>query len=43
VFDPNGDLIRELLDRLPASVGGRLVLIDPDEKRARPRIGTDGL
>jgi len=34
VFDPKGDLIRDLLDRLPASVGGRLVLIDPDEKAA---------
>lgn len=34
VFDPKGDLIRDLLDRLPASVGNRLVLIDPDEKAA---------
>ena len=34
VFDPKGDLIRDLLDRLPASVGRRLVLIDPDEKAA---------
>jgi hypothetical protein len=34
VFDPKGDLIRDLLDRLPASVGGRLVVIDPDEKQA---------
>jgi len=34
VFDPKGDLIRDLLDRLPTSVGNRLVLIDPDEKAA---------
>jgi hypothetical protein len=35
VFDPSkGDLIRDLLDRLPASVARRLVLIDPDEKDA---------
>ncbi|MFC0530240.1 type IV secretory system conjugative DNA transfer family protein [Phytohabitans kaempferiae] len=34
VFDPKGDLTRDLLDRLPASVGSRLVLIDPDEKAA---------
>ena len=34
VFDPKGDLIRDLLDRLPASVSNRLVLIDPDEKQA---------
>jgi hypothetical protein len=34
VFDPKGDLVRDLLARLPASVAGRLVLIDPDEKAA---------
>jgi hypothetical protein len=34
VFDPKGDLIRDLLARLPASAAGRLVLIDPDEKTA---------
>jgi hypothetical protein len=34
VFDPKGDLIRDLLHRLPASAAGRLVLIDPDEKQA---------
>lgn len=38
VFDPKGDLIRGLLDRLPASVAGRLVLIDPDEKQAPPAL-----
>jgi hypothetical protein len=39
VFDPSkGDLIRDLLDRLPASCGRRLVLIDPDETDAPPAI-----
>ncbi|HZM74826.1 MAG TPA: hypothetical protein VFC19_03820 [Candidatus Limnocylindrales bacterium] len=31
VFDPKGDLTRDLLDRLPPETGQRLVLIDPDE------------
>lgn len=34
VIEPRGDLIRDLLDRLPASAGDRLVLIDPDETHA---------
>jgi hypothetical protein len=34
VFDPKGDLIRDLLARLPASVADRLVLVDPDEHAA---------
>ncbi len=34
VFDPKGDMVRDLLDRLPASMAGRLVLIDPDEHEA---------
>ncbi|BCJ51786.1 hypothetical protein Asp14428_32610 [Actinoplanes sp. NBRC 14428] len=38
-FDPaKGDLIRDLLDRLPKSAGDRLVLIDPDERHAPPAI-----
>ncbi|GIF16878.1 type IV secretory system conjugative DNA transfer family protein [Actinoplanes teichomyceticus] len=38
-FDPaKGDLIRDLLDRLPESAGDRLVLIDPDERHAPPAI-----
>jgi len=36
VLDPKGDLIRDLLDRLPASCADRLVLIDPDEHDAAP-------
>ncbi len=38
VFDPKGDLVRDLLDRLPPGVGGRLVVIDPDEKQAPPAL-----
>jgi hypothetical protein len=39
VFDPSkGDLIRDLLDRLPADCGDRLVLIDPDETTAPPAL-----
>jgi hypothetical protein len=38
VFDPKGDLIRDLLARLPAGVGGRLVVIDPDEREAPPAL-----
>jgi len=34
VIDPKGDLINDLLDRLPASMAGRLVLIDPAETTA---------
>ncbi|WP_255597856.1 type IV secretory system conjugative DNA transfer family protein [Micromonospora sp. RL09-050-HVF-A] len=38
-FDPaKGDLIRDLLARLPRSCGDRLVLIDPDEQAAPPAI-----
>jgi hypothetical protein len=38
-FDPaKGDLIRDLLARLPKSCGDRLVLIDPDEQEAPPAI-----
>ncbi|HVB43887.1 MAG TPA: type IV secretion system DNA-binding domain-containing protein [Streptosporangiaceae bacterium] len=34
VLDPKGDMICDLLDRLPAAVAGRLVLIDPAETTA---------
>jgi len=38
-FDPaKGDLIRDLLARLPKECGDRLVLIDPDESKAPPAI-----
>ncbi|MBT8227506.1 MAG: type IV secretory system conjugative DNA transfer family protein [Dactylosporangium sp.] len=38
VFDPKGDLIRDLLARLPAACGDRLVIIDPDETTAPPAL-----
>lgn len=38
VFDPKGDLIRDLLDRLPEECGNRLVIIDPDEQAALPAL-----
>ncbi|WP_163511214.1 type IV secretory system conjugative DNA transfer family protein [Fodinicola acaciae] len=38
VLDPKGDLVRDILDRLPASCGDRLVLIDPDDEAALPAI-----
>jgi hypothetical protein len=31
VIDPKGDLVLDVLDRLPATVADRLVLIDPDQ------------
>src|SRR5579859_3319668 len=34
VLDPKGDMVNDLLDRLPTSVAGRLVLIDPAETGA---------
>jgi hypothetical protein len=38
-FDPaKGDLIRDLLDVLPADCGDRLVIVDPDETAAPPAI-----
>ncbi|GIM87073.1 type IV secretory system conjugative DNA transfer family protein [Salinispora arenicola] len=38
-LDPaKGDLIRDLLDRMPKTAGDRLVLIDPDEDTATPAI-----
>jgi hypothetical protein len=36
VIDPKGDLALDILDRLPASVAGRLVLIDPDQEAGPP-------
>ncbi|MEU5554129.1 DUF87 domain-containing protein [Micromonospora sp. NPDC047793] len=31
VIDPHGDLVLDILDRLPADVGDRVVLFDPDQ------------
>ena len=36
VIDPKGDLIVDVLDRIPAEAAGRVVLIDPDESDATP-------
>ncbi|MFD7013515.1 type IV secretory system conjugative DNA transfer family protein [Streptomyces sp. NPDC059928] len=45
VIDPKGDLIADLLHRLPASCADRLVLIDPDDVHTPPCLnvldGTD--
>ncbi|WP_425413191.1 helicase HerA domain-containing protein [Micromonospora matsumotoense] len=32
VIDPHGDLVLDILDRLPASVANRVVLFDPDQE-----------
>jgi hypothetical protein len=36
VIDPKGDLVTDLLDRLPAGAESRTVLIDPEEQAAPP-------
>lgn len=36
VIDCQGDLSRNVLDRLPAECGDRLVILDPDEQQAPP-------
>lgn len=45
VIDPKGDLITDLLDRLPDTCADRLVLIDPDDPHTPPCLnvldGTD--
>ncbi|WP_239336846.1 helicase HerA domain-containing protein [Frankia sp. CiP3] len=38
VIDPKGDLIRDIHTRLPAGLGGRLILIDPDQPGPPPCI-----
>jgi hypothetical protein len=38
VVDPKGDLITDLLDRLPEEAVDRLVLLDPDERAAPPAL-----
>lgn len=44
IIDPKGDLALDILDRLPASVADRLVLIDPDQDGGatlNPLLGED--
>jgi energy-coupling factor transporter ATP-binding protein EcfA2 len=38
VIDPKGDLVSDLLDRLPEAAVERLVLLDPDERAAPPTL-----
>ncbi|MFD0530396.1 type IV secretory system conjugative DNA transfer family protein [Kitasatospora arboriphila] len=38
VVDPKGDLVHDLLSRLPASALGRTVLIDPGDRGLPPRL-----
>ncbi|UGQ13603.1 type IV secretion system DNA-binding domain-containing protein [Yinghuangia sp. ASG 101] len=38
VIDPKGDLVTELLARLPESAADRLVVLDPDDPHAPPRM-----
>ncbi|GAA1990379.1 type IV secretory system conjugative DNA transfer family protein [Catenulispora subtropica] len=38
VLDPKGDLVGDLLDRLPTSAAERLVLIDPTDSGPRPSL-----
>jgi Helicase HerA, central domain len=38
VIDPKGDLVSDLLERLPERAVGRLVLLDPDERDAPPAL-----
>jgi hypothetical protein len=38
LLDCQGDLVRLVLDRLPASAGRRLVILDPDEADAPPAL-----
>ncbi|HZD37389.1 MAG TPA: hypothetical protein VE664_01985, partial [Actinomycetes bacterium] len=38
VIDPKGDLVRDLLERLPERAARKLVLLDPDERQAPPAL-----
>jgi hypothetical protein len=38
VVDPKGDLVTDLLDRMPGEAVGRVVLLDPDEQAAPPTM-----
>jgi hypothetical protein len=38
VFDPKGDLVNDVLARLPAACGSRLVVIDPVETEVPPSL-----
>ena len=38
VIDPKGDLVNDLIDRLPAEVAGRVVVLDPNDDTAPPAM-----
>jgi hypothetical protein len=38
VVDPKGDLVNDLIDRLPAEAAGRVVVLDPDDDSAPPAM-----
>lgn len=38
VVDPKGDLVVDILDRLPATAAGRTVIVDPDEADRPPTL-----
>ena len=38
VIDPKGDLVADIVDRLPAEVAGRVVVLDPDDDSAPPAM-----
>ncbi|MFI6350197.1 type IV secretory system conjugative DNA transfer family protein [Streptomyces sp. NPDC050560] len=42
VIDPKGDLVTDLLDRLPDTTADRLVLIDPDDPHTPPCLNVLG-
>src|SRR6266508_1813528 len=42
VVDPKGDLVTDLLERLPDEAPERLVLLDPDERAAPPTLNPLG-
>ncbi|MGN9912749.1 helicase HerA domain-containing protein [Phytohabitans sp. LJ34] len=44
VIDPKGDLVTDVLDRIPATMADRVILIDPDQRvgdRLNPLLGDD--
>ncbi|GAA2212972.1 hypothetical protein GCM10009850_084340 [Nonomuraea monospora] len=42
VIEAKGDLVRDLLGLMPDEAGGKLVLIDPDDRHARPSLNVLG-
>ena len=38
VIDPKGDLVNDILDRLPAEAAGRVVVLDPDDDTPPPAM-----